>query len=597
MSNSIIDMHDVKQQTISNRRLSCDIKTEVKIASQKSSKDENIFIQLLSPSQKIIVSITVTLLILYYIWLWLWIIKTIVVNTKNLFHLWLIMLLFIDHLFHILTFGLIIKTIKINPKATIPNLRVAMIVTKVASESFEVLKETLLGMIHQKYPYNYDIWLANEEVSTPEILDFCNQYNIKISCRYGVPEYHQLEWPKRTKCKEGNLRYYYDINENNYDVVFQFDSDHIPSKNYLMSCMPAFADSTVSYIAMPSINDRNTSWIGKARLYLESYSYGPYQASFSYTGNRFYMPNMTGSHYGVRVKDLKKIGGLGPELDEDLSTTMMFASNNFKGVYSLDTIASGEDPSCFEDAMKQEFQWSRSAAILFCRWRSIIFPKNLTDISLGLWLRLLLIPTWYLSNILWLSWLIFGPIFIYYTNLTINNDNNSFSLLNLLIRLFPITLISFIHETWCRQHEWCRPKAPIITLIVPIYKFLRIVWVPYGLFAGLIQVITGKIPQFKVTPKGENNVRMMSYNNYLPLLLIILIEMFAFSISSIDTNIKYEMGIFYLFFIIFLIFCIAYIIIRHYIENHKQNIPISYFILVSIDINFIDFRLHHFIYI
>lgn len=114
----------------------------------------------------------------------------------------------------------------------VPCFRVAMIVTRAPSEPFNVVKATLIAMMNQDYPYSYDVWLADERYAcsadfaltpswwqstvdfrcrpTSEIKAWCAENGIRVSCRCGVKEYHRATWPRRTKCKEGNLSYFYD---------------------------------------------------------------------------------------------------------------------------------------------------------------------------------------------------------------------------------------------------------------------------------------------------------------------------------------------------------------------------------------------------
>ncbi len=113
-----------------------------------------------------------------------------------------------------------------NPDISPPNdLRVAMVVTKVQSEPFALVKKTLEGMLMQQYPH--DTWLADEQpVETTIALFKAN--NVQISTRFGNSDYHSKSWPRRTKTKEGNLAYFYDhYGYERYDVVSQLDAAHV----------------------------------------------------------------------------------------------------------------------------------------------------------------------------------------------------------------------------------------------------------------------------------------------------------------------------------------------------------------------------------
>lgn len=84
----------------------------------------------------------------------------------------------------------------------------------------------------------------------------------------------------------------------------------------------------VGYVACPSICGANAdvSWAVRGRLFFESYFHGSLGATMS----RDFMPFCIGSHYVVRTAHLKIAGGLGPELDEDMSTSYIMTANGFK---------------------------------------------------------------------------------------------------------------------------------------------------------------------------------------------------------------------------------------------------------------------------
>lgn len=241
---------------------------------------------------------------------------------------------------------------RINPSIEIPKgWSIAMVVTRAPSESFDLVKKTLKAMISQKTPH--DTWLADED-PTEEVKAWCRENGVKLSCRKGIPEYHQPVWPRRTKCKEGNLAYFYDTyGYGAYDFVVQLDADHIPGKDYLEHMIRPFVHPDVGYVSAPSICDTNasTSWSARGRLFSESIMHGVLQAGYTFD----YAPLCIGSHYSVRTKALKEIGGLGTELAEDHSTTLLFNANGWKGVHAFDATAKGEGPQAFEDCMVQEF--------------------------------------------------------------------------------------------------------------------------------------------------------------------------------------------------------------------------------------------------
>ena len=127
-----------------------------------------------------------------------------------------------------------------------------------------------------------------------------------------------------------------------YDFVSQLDADHVPEPTYLAEMLRPFADPTVGYVAAPSVCDANaaTSWSARGRLYAEAALHGVLQAGY----NAGFAPLCIGSHYAVRTAALRSIGGLGPELAEDFSTTVLMNAGGWRGAFAIDAIAHGDGP-------------------------------------------------------------------------------------------------------------------------------------------------------------------------------------------------------------------------------------------------------------
>lgn len=171
---------------------------------------------------------------------------------------------------------------RVNPNLRVPmDWRVAMVTTRAPSEPFDVVKETLLAMLTQSYPH--DTWLADED-PCEEIFAWCSEHGVKISTRKNEPAYHRMTWPRRTKCKEGNLAYFYDrYGYMKYEYVAQLDADHVPEPGYLEAMLRPFVNESVGYVTAPSICDKNaiTSWSARGRLFAEAIMHGPLQAGYS----------------------------------------------------------------------------------------------------------------------------------------------------------------------------------------------------------------------------------------------------------------------------------------------------------------------------
>jgi cellulose synthase (UDP-forming) len=370
-------------------------------------------------------------------------------------------------------------------------------------------------MLSQHFPYPYDVWLADEAPSA-ETVRWCAGREVRISTRQGVEEYHRPTWPRRTRCKEGNLAYFYDHwGYDNYDVVAQLDADHVPDPDYLRHMVVPFTDPDVGYVAAPSICDRNAdrSWSARARLYAEAVLHGPMQAGHS--GG--FAPSAIGSHYAVRTTALREIGGLGPELAEDFTTSLMMSSYRWQGVFAIDAHAHGDGPDSVADCITQEFQWSRSMMNVLLGvnrryWRGLSGAAKL---------RLGFCQIWYPLFALLMAASIAVPL----VAIVSRTPPMQASLGDFYLHFGPPMLVLAVTVVWLRRTNWLRPaNAKAISWEIVLFQLIRWPWV----LLGCVQAAAGRIARrefdFKVTPKGVAGPRPLPMRVVTPYLLIAVVS-------------------------------------------------------------------------
>jgi cellulose synthase (UDP-forming) len=370
--------------------------------------------------------------------------------------------------------------------------RVAMVVTKTPSEPFAVVRATLEAMLAQDYPH--DTWLADEAPSR-ETIAWCMRHGVHISTRKGRADYHRAEWPRRTRCKEGNLAFFYDHwGYDDYDIVVQMDADHVPQPGYLIEMLRPFADEGVGYVSAPSICAANaaTSWAARTRLHTEAAFHGVLQAGYS---NGF-APMCIGSHYAVRTKALRQVGGLGPELAEDHSTTMILNAGGWRGVHAIDAIAVGDGPATVADMVTQEFQWSRSLLTLLLRYSGPYLARmpwhlrgQFLFCQMFYPLFAVTLATMYTLPMVALIWdVTYGEVtFPAYVG-----------------HAAPPMLALVAIAVSLRRDGFFRPvDAPVISWEKALFLLLQWPWVAWGCVMAVRDRLTGRFVDFRITPKGE----------------------------------------------------------------------------------------------
>ena len=401
------------------------------------------------------------------------------------------------------------------PSASIPvpqDYRVAMVVTKVPAEPFSVVRRTLEAMLNQRHPH--DTWLADEDPSE-ETIEWCREHGVKISTRKGRPDYHRAEWPRRTRCKEGNLAYFYDhYGYGNYDVVVQLDADHVPSDGYLEEMLRPFADPSVGYVSAPSICDNNAqeSWSARSRLYVEGALHGALQAGY----NGGLAPLCIGSHYAVRTEALKDIGGLGPELAEDHSTSLMMNARGWLGVHAINAIARGDGPQTFTDLATQEFQWSRSLATILLKHT----PKYIRNLPTKLKLQFIFAQLWYpLFSLMFLIMYVMPLGALYTDQVYVNIQYPYFLIYTVMIGSLLVFITSKL-----KIFGVLRPNSvKIISWEGLLFLFARWPWSLIGTVCAVIDFLRGANVDFRVTPKTREMVAPAPLRILAPYALLSLV--------------------------------------------------------------------------
>lgn len=471
----------------------------------------NYLVSIFSPMQKAVFGSFVLLWLVNGLYFWVWWMQQFTTTVGYIVSTLLLAWIYAMSLY----FLYFASKMKIaDPTMDIPEFRVAMVVTKAPSEPWELVKKTLEAMLEQKHPH--DTWLADEKPTT-EVLEWCYTNNVSVSTRDGVSEYHNEQWPRRTKSKEGNLAYFYDYyGYEQYDVVVQLDADHVPGKNYLEEMIRPFNDPEVGYVSAPSICDANAdeSWGTRARLYAESTMHGILQAG--YTDG--WAPLCIGSHYAVRTSALKEIGGLGPELAEDHSTTLTMNAYGWKGVHAFNAEAHGDGPATFTDFMTQEFQWSRSLIVLLFT----LTPKLINRLSLKLKFQFLFSQIWYPSFAIMMLIGILLPLIALIQGQPIVHV----SYIAFLLHSTPATLTLLGLLWWMKTQGWLRSQdSRIISWEAVAFQLVRWPWVLWGFIAAVIGVIRKKQLPFKVTPKGDITFQPIPLKVLVPYFMIILVTL------------------------------------------------------------------------
>ncbi|MGO4910596.1 glycosyltransferase family 2 protein [Pseudorhodobacter sp. W20_MBD10_FR17] len=391
---------------------------------------------------------------------------------------------------------------------------IAMVVTKAPSEPFSVVHKTLLAMLDQDTPH--DTWLADEDPQ-PQTLAWCAENGVHVSTRKNIPEYHQKTWPRRTRCKEGNLAYFYDhFGYARYAVVAQLDADHVPQPGYLRHMLVPFADPRVGYVSAPSIcsQNANESWVARARLHAEAMFHGILQAGYS----NGWAPMCIGSHYAVRTCALQQVGGLGPDLAEDHSTSMILNAGGWRGVHAMNAIAIGQGPATITDLVTQEFQWSRSLVTLLLSHT----PRYYAALPARQKFQFVFSQLWYPLFALFMAVMFVLPL----AALLFDVRFAEVTFLAFMMHMLPSILVLIMLAFRIRADGLFRPcDAKVLGWEKAVFAALQWPWVLLGCTMALRDRLVGGFVDFRVTPKGEKVAAMVPWRVLVPYLTLAILSL------------------------------------------------------------------------
>jgi cellulose synthase/poly-beta-1,6-N-acetylglucosamine synthase-like glycosyltransferase len=441
-----------------------------------------------------------------FVWFWSWWLQPehragwagLIVNSALLLYLTVLPAYF---------FVAALRLRRVDPTLAIPLLPVAFAVTRAPSEPWATVRRTLQAMLAQDFPHPYDVWLC-EEVPTEEATLWCRTHRVRTSSRWGDTAYQRADWPRRTRCKEGNLAYFYDHwGYADYAVVSQLDCDHVPAAGYLTEMVRPFADPAIGYVAAPSVCDANgaSSWAARGRLHREAVWHGAVQLGHS----DGLAPMCIGSHYAVRTRALRDIGGLGPELAEDFSTTYLLNSAGWHGAFAIDAEAHGDGPLTFADMVTQEYQWSRSLTTMMLG----LLPRHLRRLPFVLRLRFTYALGYYpLLGLMIVGGLTLPPVAVL-TGLPWMNVNY----FDFLLHFWAMPVWLVLTLLLMRRRGLLRPRAaPLVSWETWLFALSRWPFVILGLFGAAAQKVNHRQVTFKVTPKSSDRRRPLQCRLIVP---------------------------------------------------------------------------------
>ena len=383
---------------------------------------------------------------------------------------------------------------RVNSALDVPFLRVAFVVTRAPSEPWPIARATLEAMSAQDYPHPYDVWLCDENPTT-EILDWCGQSSVQVSNRYGVTDYHQADWPRRTKCKEGNLAYFYDriamtrtTSWRNWTATtcrrrptWPRSPDRSPIRRSATWQRPASVTATRARPGRPvgaSTKKARSTVLSSSATTTGTHRSASARTMRSARRHCDRSAGRTGTGGGLLDDVPAELGGLG------------------RGVRRYGR-SHGDGPQTVAALLTQEFQWSRSLVTLLYD----MLPMHLHRFHRRLRFRFVFALSYYPLLVLTSIAGVVLPVYAAVTGVPWINVGY----IDFTIRWFCITVWLLAITLLVRRRGLLRPRgAPILSWENWLYTVVRWPFIAWGVFAATLQKIRPRPVGFKSPRSGSS---------------------------------------------------------------------------------------------
>jgi cellulose synthase (UDP-forming) len=234
--------------------------------------------------------------------------------------------------------------------------KVAVLTTFVPeAEPPEMLEETVKALIALDYPH--DTWVLDEG-DDDRIKALCLRLGAQHFSRKTIPQYQTEHGIFQSRSRHGNYNaWLHEIGFDRYEIVCQFDPDHVPDPHFLSAVLGYFEDPRIGYVqAAQTYYNQEASFIARGAAE-ETYAHYSSTQMASYAMG---YPVVTGCHSTHRVIALKQVGGFAPHDADDLLITLFYRSRGWQGVYLPHILAAGLTPVDWKGYLIQQLKWARS---------------------------------------------------------------------------------------------------------------------------------------------------------------------------------------------------------------------------------------------
>jgi cellulose synthase/poly-beta-1,6-N-acetylglucosamine synthase-like glycosyltransferase len=231
-------------------------------------------------------------------------------------------------------------------------------------EPLTVVSKTIEGALNIDYPKDrYEVIVCDDSPAdfSKDIEEYCNKMNIRFVRR-----------ESRKGFKAGAINNL--LNQIECDFFGILDSDHIPTPNFIRTCLSGFVEDDIIMVQGKPAFVNQDDYLMRSSAYIHTQFFHVYQKSRG-TRNGAIFAGTTGI---FRADLLKKSGGfLEDTLAEDTDTSFALISEGYKTRYIHEVCSKGLVPWNPISMINQVWRWTNGITSIFRRrlWK-IIRGKN-----------------------------------------------------------------------------------------------------------------------------------------------------------------------------------------------------------------------------
>jgi cellulose synthase (UDP-forming) len=363
------------------------------------------------------------------------------------------------------------------------------------NESAEILRKTLIACQKLRYPHRT---LLLDDGNRPEIKVLAEE----LGCIY-------LARGNNHGAKAGNLNYGLEHSTSEFIVIF--DADHIPLSNFIDRTIGYMQDEKVGFVQTPQefyntdsfqhrTDRKNKTVWGEQYLF-----FSVIQPGKDYWNSAYFV----GSCAILRRKALDDVGGFAEiSITEDMLTSINIHSKGWSSVYHNENLAFGIAAETIVPFHIQRLRWGIGNWMIFFRAnpflvRGLTFPQRLNYFSSMVY------P---LEGIQKLVFYLVPPIALFTGVLPMKALDMSY--LIHFVPYFLITIFAF--------NEMARGYGGQLMLeqqsMGKYFTYLKSLW---------LFMFNKSRSEFKVTPKGSANKKLVPYSVIIPQAAIFILSFLA----------------------------------------------------------------------